>query len=168
MKARFDFMLDYAEAEFDGQSYNGSSLIATLSSLGSERAAAESSFEGYSAWSVGLHVARCKWLVAKSFLDEPGRAELGPYPYPVGKADFCAPPETSAEAWEAFLAYLKRVHAVAMRAIRESGDEAFERTMPEWGIPNGRAAAWLLTHDSYHNAQIRSMGVPALKSPRAY
>jgi hypothetical protein len=168
MKTRFDFMLDYADAEFDGQSYNGSSLMATLSSLDRERAAADSSFEGYSAWSVGMHVARCKYLVAASFLGEAGRAELGPYPYPVGKVDFCAPPDASAEAWEAFLAYLRRVHSIVMRSIRESSDEDFERTMPEWGIPNGRAAAWLLTHDSYHNAQIRSMGVPGLKAARVY
>jgi hypothetical protein len=168
MKSRFDTMLDYAEAEFEGKSYNGASLFATLAALDHASAAADSCFEGYSAWSVAMHVARCKWLVAASFLDEAGRSELGPYPFPVGKADFCAPPDTSAEAWESFLAYLRRVHAMAMRAIRESSDEAFDREMPEWGIPNGRAAAWLFTHDSYHAAQIRNMGLPAFKAARLY
>jgi hypothetical protein len=167
MVRSFDLLADLADAEFDGESYNGKSLIATLSALDAERAVANTTFEGYSAWAVASHLAYCKWVVAKSLLGK-GSEELGAYPYTQENGGFGDPPEASVEAWALFIAYLRRLHAVAMRAIRERGDELFDRELPEWKIPIGKAAVWLCGHDGYHTAQIRSMGVPGLKRDRVY
>jgi hypothetical protein len=166
MDSCLSLLADYADAEFGGESYDGASLMATLSSLDAERAAAESSFEGYSAWSVALHLAYCKWLVAKALLG--GSGELGPYPYPKGEGGFAEPVDAGPEAWTGFLEYLPRIHALAMRALRSSGEEILGREMPEWKIPLGKAAVWLCGHDAYHTAQIRSMGVPGLRAKRVY
>jgi len=172
MKIEIDLLADYADAEFDGESCNGASLMGTLRALDAAQAAAESTFEGYSAWSVALHVAYCKWAVAKGMLDDADRAalaaELGPYPHPIGAGGFAAPLDSSAEAWEACLAYLARVHGVAMRVVREADDAEVEREFALWKMPMGKAIVWLCGHDSYHTAQIRSMGLPGLCGKRAF
>jgi hypothetical protein len=168
MGTSFDLLADLADAEFDGESYNGKSLMATLSELDAKAAAAPSDYEGYSAWSVALHVAYCKWIVAKALLDEAGKSRLGPYPYPAGNGGFAEAPEPSQDAWVGLLAYLRVVHGEAIGAMRECGEKRFDRELPEWGIPAGKAAVWLCSHDSYHTAQIRNMGIPAYKSKRAY
>jgi hypothetical protein len=162
------FMADYADDEFDGRSYNGASLMATLMVLDAGAAAEDSSYEGYSAWSVALHVAECKHIVARSLLGDSGRLALGPYPYPTAKGGFVAPPDSSSSAWAGLLAYLETVHHSLAAAIRACGDEELGREMPEWKIPNAKAIAWVCGHDSYHTAQIRNMGLPAFREKRAY
>jgi len=142
--------------------------MATLSSLDAGQAAADSSYEGYSAWSVALHVAYCKWGIADALLSEAGRAELGPYPYPKGRGGFSPPTDAGASAWADFQAYLSGLHRTTMRAIRESDDRVFDLEFAAWKIPMGKAIVWLCGHDSYHNAQIRSMGLASLRGDRAY
>lgn len=168
MKAQLSLLADYADEEFDGESYNGHSLMDTLSSLDAPDAASESTFEGYSAWSIALHVAYCKWVVASELLDEAGRDKLGPYPYPVGEGGYAAPSVTSDEAWASFKDYLVRVHRLATRAIREVGEEKSRGQMQAWKIPMLKVLVWLCGHDSYHTAQIRNMGLEALKLKRLY
>ena len=165
----FGALADLADAEFDGESYNGASFMETLGGLDAGRAAADSSFEGYSAWSVALHVAWCKWIVAKALLGPDHASGAGAYPWPVGAGGFVQPPDTSPAAWAGVLAYLRKMHGIAMDAIRGADDDALAREVPEWKIPADKAAVWLCSHDSYHTAQIRSMGVPGLgPRPRIY
>lgn len=162
-------LADLADSEFDGTSYNGSSLLATLGRIDAAGASADSTFEGYSAWSVVLHVAWCKWVVARSLLGDAADAVLGPYPWPEGKGGFLEPSDPSPAAWAELLAYLSKVHAIAMKALREADAAALAREVPEWKIPLDKAAAWLCSHDTYHTAQIRNMGVPGLgPSHRVY
>jgi hypothetical protein len=160
MERNFNLLADLADAEFNGESYNGSSLMATLQGLGPEEAAASSSFEGYSAWSIALHVAYCKWLVAAALLD--GKEEVGAYPWPVGEGGFVEPVDRGEGEWKRLLAYLERIHGVAMRGLRNYAASRWDEVLEAWGIPKGKAAVWLCSHDSYHTAQIRNMGVPGL------
>jgi hypothetical protein len=168
MESSLKYMADYADDEFDGRSYDGPSLMATLSCLDAAQAASESTFEGYSAWSVALHLAYCKWLLADGMLDEAGRSALGPYPWPRGESGFARPADSGAEAWAAVLAYLPRAHGAAMAAIRGLAPADLEREFEAWKIPLGKAVAWLCGHDAYHAAQIRSMGIPGLRGKRMY
>jgi len=162
-------LADLADSEFDGESYNGASLMATLGKIDAAAAASDSTFEGYSAWSVVLHVAWCKWVVARALLGEAAAAVLGPYPWPEGKGGFLEPADPSPAAWAEVLAYLPRLHAMTMKAMREADAAILSREVPEWKIPLGKAAAWLCSHDTYHTAQIRSMGVPGIgPSHRVY
>jgi predicted secreted Zn-dependent protease len=41
------------------------------------------------------------------------------------------------------------------------GDE-----MPTWKSPWETVIAWLVTHDSFHGAQVRSMGLPTFRTKR--
>lgn len=156
-------LLDLADAEFDGESFNGPSFMKTLESLSPESAASTATWEGYSAWEVAHHVAYYKYYIARE-LGAAGPIE--PYPFPAGRSGFAPPREVSAAAYKDLLGYLRRAHRCVTEAIRAADPGKLVEIMPKWDIPFAKAAAWLCTHDSYHAAQIRSMGVPGLKEPK--
>lgn len=156
-------LLDLADAEFDGESFNGPSFMKTLESLTPEQAASGGTYEGYSAWEVAHHVAYYKYYIARAL----GAADdIEPYPLPKGKSGFAPPLEATEAAYKELLGYLRRAHRCATEAIRGADPAKLVETMPKWDIPFAKAAAWLCTHDTYHAAQIRSMGVPGLKEPK--
>lgn len=159
---------EYANAEFDGNSFNGSSFMATLETLDYESASSMGTHEGYSAWSVALHVAWYKYFVASALLGgaEKGTIILGPFLHPYDADAFAEPPEASDAAWKSLLVYLRRVQDQITKALGEAGSQKMDEIMPEWEIPWARVIAWYLGHDGYHNAQIRNMGVPGLKATR--
>jgi len=154
------YFYDYADAEFDGRSFNGDSLMKTLEGLSPEAAADTKTWEKYSAWSVALHLAWFKYFMARSIL---GEAAVGGYPFDHDEDGFGHPTRPDADSWTAVRVYLRKIHRQTAAAIRELGPERLAAVMPEWEIPYGRAVAWYLGHDGYHIAQIRSMGVPGLK-----
>lgn len=162
MKSSFNCLADLAEAEFRGPSYNGKPFLKTLSGLDAGAAAFEASFEGYSAWSVALHVGWCTWVVARGLLDEEAKAGLGPWPWPVGEGGFVRLADEGEASWKATLAGLVQVHEAAIAAIRTAPEDRFKARIPEWNIEAGSAVAWLGSHYAYHNAQLRNMGVPGL------
>jgi hypothetical protein len=158
-----EFFLDYAESEFEGDCFNGPSLMATLESLKPATAASNATYEGYSAWEVANHVAYYKYFLARSL---GAAAAIEPFPFDTANYGFSQPEVAAAADWAALLAYLKKAHRCVMEAIAAAGPEKLAATMPEWKIPFGKAAAWLCSHDSYHLAQIRNMGIEELKSPK--
>lgn len=162
MNSAYFCLADLAETEFRGESYNGRSLMQSLSQLDARAAAAESSFEGYSAWSVALHVGWCTWVVVKSLLGPEERAILGSWPWPEGEGGFVRLADQGVASWQGTLEALVRVHEASLAAIRTAPEAAFEGRVEEWDIPVAKAVAWLGCHYSYHNAQIRNMGVPGL------
>jgi uncharacterized damage-inducible protein DinB len=161
MERSLDALLEVANAEFSGNSLNGHSFMETLESLSPGMAAYDFTYEGYSAWEVAHHVAYFKHRVTKA-LDP----SLEPYPLPKGPSGFAAPLAVSDEAWRAVLDYLKDIHARALEAIRKAPASKFDEPMPKWEVSIGEAVAWLCTHDLYHTAQLRNMGVPGLKEPK--
>lgn len=164
----FGLLAGLADAEFDGRSWNGRSLMGTLRGLTAAQAASEATLEGYSAWSVALHLARCKWIVGAALLDPGEEDRLGAYPYPPGLEGFFQPEDTGDGAWAALLDYLPRVHRLTLDLIRTRAADRFEVPLPVWNVSLGEAAVWLCSHDTCHGAQIRNMGVPGLKAPRAF
>jgi hypothetical protein len=159
MKDTLGYFFDYADAEFDGGSYNGPSLMATLKRLSPEAAADAATIEGYSAWSVALHVAWFKYFIGRSLL---GESALEAYPFDYGEDGFGKPREIGEGAWTEVLVYLAKIHGVTAAALRALEATRYKEPMPEWKIPWGSAIAWYLGHDAYHAAQIRNMGVKAL------
>ncbi len=161
MNAYKTLLAEYADAQFDGASFDGPSLMKTLESLGPEAAASTETHEGYSAWEVALHV-----LFYKRFILEKIRGEgsLGPYPYP--RANFTAPPKVDADEWKLLHGRMRDTHRAVMDAIRDLPEERLPEIIPEWKTELGKAVAWLCGHDGYHAAQIRNMGVPGLRKPR--
>ena len=161
MNTRLQVLLDLADQEFSGESFNGPSLIRTLELLTPEMAAYSATYEGYSAWSVALHVAYFKHFVAFAF-----DSSVGAYPLQKGPSGFGMPNDTGLSAWNELLAYLREVHAAGMRLFRAAEDPRLNEIMPRWKVPFVQAISWLCSHDTYHCAQIRNMGVPGLKEPR--
>ncbi|MCX7023128.1 MAG: DinB family protein [Spirochaetes bacterium] len=162
MSQPYDALMDLADAEFDGRSFNGKPLMKTLDALPARAAASTETFEGYSAWEVALHCLYYKYFAA----DALGAAgPLEPYPYP--KGNFVPPPATTEADWTEFRAYLRTAHAVCGAAVRNASPEALDALIPDWKLPVRAIVPWLASHDSYHVAQIRSMGVPGLKEPKA-
>jgi hypothetical protein len=158
MTKYLDFTLDDMDAEFSGKPWNGKSLMATLERLSAAEAASGQTWEGYSAWSIALHCAKCKRLVV---VDLGVPQALWPYPDALWFPD---PAETSEEAWVRDRALLTEYHEASMKALRAFPESRLGEEMPTWEAPWGKVLAWLATHDAFHGAQIRSMGLPSLKS----
>lgn len=161
MDARIALLLDFADAEFDGETLNGPSFMKTLESLGPDAAAWRDTHEGYSAWEVALHVAYFKHVVYRALVASPD-----PYPLPKGPSGFARPAEPTVEAWKETLAAIRDLHRKTMAAARAAAPSFLDEEMPKWGISRLKAIVWLCSHDTYHGAQLRNMGVPGLKEPR--
>jgi hypothetical protein len=161
MDTSWSLLLELGESEFDGESFNGPSLMKTLEALDPDMAAYSATHEGYSAWEVAHHVAYYKHFIARSI--DPATPE---YPLPKGPFGFAQPPDVGPAAWKATLDGLRTVHRAAMTAAKGFPASRLGELVPKWEIPFGRAIAWLCTHDTYHAAQLRSMGVPGLKEPK--
>lgn len=166
MDTRLEAMLDMADKEFEGESFNGPPLMATLDSLSAREARSEATYEGYSAWEIAVHCAFYKHIIA---------AALGETvePFPYEEKNFSPLPEAAGEtaddaAWRSARALLRRSHHALMKAAREASIQKLDEIWPEWDVPFREAIAWLCTHDVFHNAQIRSMGLPSLKQPKEH
>jgi hypothetical protein len=162
MDERLAAMLDMADKEFDGDTMNGPSFMETLRSLDAGSAASRDTYEGYSAWELAIHCAYYKYLISRAL---GAGAELEPYPY--AKSNFAPPPEPADEAaWKAAMEYLALAHRVCMDEIRAQTASKMDSVFADWKMSFRDAVSWLCTHDTYHNAQLRSMGVPGIKSPK--
>ena len=53
------------EAEFNGKSFNGYSLMATLEQLSLEEVLSTDSYENFCVWGIVLHEMFCKQLIVK-------------------------------------------------------------------------------------------------------
>ncbi len=155
-------MLDMADKEFDGESFNGPPLMATLDALSAEEARSEATYEGYSAWEIAVHCAFYKHVIAAAL-----GATVEKFPYE--EKNFSAIPEPADDAaWKSARALLRRSHHAVMGATRAASREALDAVWPEWDVPLREAVSWLCTHDTFHNAQIRSMGLPALRQHKEH
>lgn len=160
MSNYLDYALDSMETEFRGKSWNGLSLMATLDKLTASEAASTATWEGYSAWSVALHCAKCKRIVAEGL-----GAVVAGWPF-AEELWFPAPPVVSEETWIADKKMLVSMHEAAMGALRAISEKKLDEIMPVWKAPWGKVIAWLSAHDSFHGAQIRSMGLQPFKTKK--
>ncbi len=151
---------DIIDREFNGESWNGLSLMGTFGKLSAAEAASTDTWEGYSAWSIGIHCAKCKYMVAK---------DLGaPVPeWPFSKEDwFPVPPVVSEDAWAKDKLLFAALHDTCMTALRSLTESDLETVMPSWKAKYGEVVAYLCTSDTFHGAQIRSMGLPGLQDKK--
>jgi hypothetical protein len=155
------YLNDYVDREFEGAPFNGPSFLGTLAQIPLAEVGYSGTWEGYSPWQVAHHVLYCKYLIAKE-LGAAGPLE----PYPYEKTDFPPLPEGfDALAWGAFIDYSKKAHDTLAQAIRDFPESRLDEEMKLWKAPFGTIFAWYATHDAYHAAQLRNMGVPSLKKP---
>jgi hypothetical protein len=69
------------------------------------------------------------------------------------------PGEGSSGDWEKTLKDSDQIHDEYMKQLSELPPEALEKKVDEWKCLLGHAVSWVATHDSYHVAQIRNMGL---------
>jgi len=152
-------LIELSNQECLSGSFNGPSLMETLRSLSPGEAASSKTYEGYSAWGVALHVLYFKQLVGTEL-----GAEIPDYTYE--KADFPKlTDEVTQETWDKLLSDLEATHRGFIDAFAAVSEEALEAEHAAWKIPLRKSVAWVICHDTSHNAQIRSMGLPSLKKP---
>jgi uncharacterized damage-inducible protein DinB len=140
-------------------SWNGPALIETLRSISPEEAASTDTYEGYSAWSVALHVLQFKHVVATGL-----GAEVPAYVYE--KVDFPSPPENqSRAAWDTVINELEAVHKGLMDAVNTASEARLNELHEKWKVPVWESMMWSISHDTNHNGQIRNMGLASLRKP---
>jgi hypothetical protein len=172
MNGLLPFIFDYADAEFNGKSFNGPSFMATLRSLDEKAAFDTDTFEGYSAWEIAQHVCYYKIMLVRDIDDIFGKTadkrlsdKLEPLPFEF--KDFAAMPDDRTPAsWIKTLDYIEMAHNLCMKMIRELSADVLEKIKPQWNISFGSIIAWMFTHDAYHAAQLRNIGVPGLKKAK--
>lgn len=157
MNASREYLVWLGETEFAGKSMNGPSLIETLRSLSAEEATSTDTYEGYSAWGVALHVLFFKYKLGQAL-----GASMPAYKYEENGWP-SIPNDTSQESYEAMINELVAFHDSVMAAVRSAPDEKLAEPMPGWKMPIGKALAWVISHDTNHNTQIRNMGLESLK-----
>jgi len=152
-------MVDLSNQECVGGSFNGPALLETLRSLSPEEAASTETYEGYSAWSVALHVLYYKHMIAAQL-----GAKLPSYDYE--QTNFPEPPEeVTKEAWEKVITDNEATQTGFVEALASASDAKLEETYKPWKVPLAKAVAWVVSHDTNHNTQIRNMGLPSLRKP---
>ena len=103
-----------------------------------------------------LHLMHWKHFQARVL----GDTTLDDFPYE-GENWPALPEGRSEAAWLQTLADQEEIHAAYMAALKAFPAERLGEKM-EWGCPFGEAIAWMTTHDTYHIAQIRNMGLKGL------
>ena len=111
-------------------------------------------FEGYSVWGIVLHLMTWKQQLA-AWLEAPG---LPDYAHP-GENWPAIPENPSQETWEATLTTMEGIHNAYVAALRELPPGKLDEKIEAWGCSWAEGIAWMTTHDTYHTAQIRNMGL---------
>ena len=156
-----EFIADITDQEFDGASFNGPSLIKTLSAVSIEAISARDTHEGYSVADVVMHLMHWKRSLTQLIGGKPA-----PDPYAFEDADWTDLGVADLTLWNSVLEAMKAAHIGYIRALRSLSDEDIKREIPEWKCTIRQACTWMATHDCSHVAQIRNMGVQGLSSPR--
>ena len=146
------------EAEFNGKSFNGYSLMATLEQLSLEEVLSTDSYENFCVWGIVLHVMFCKQLIIKHM-----GVDIKKF-YPYQEKDWPDLPESKDEkSWQETLQNLKNIHEAYIKALKDFPAEKWSEKFPLWNVPWNNLIYWYPTHDTFHAAQIRNMGIKKYK-----
>ncbi|MAG14237.1 MAG: hypothetical protein CMN78_06545 [Spirochaetales bacterium] len=155
MDDKVEMLVQITKDEFDGNSFNGPPLIKTLQSLSFEQITSIETYEGYSVWAIVLHLIYWKHTLTAYLGGSPG---VDPFPYE--EKDWPGPPESpTPEAWEKTMEHLRGAHEHYLSALKKRSAESLNDEIADWKCNVAKAVSWMATHDLYHVAQIRNMGV---------
>ena len=153
MQNQLKWLAQIKSTEYNGGSFNGPNLVKTLKSLTLDQVTSTDTFEKYTVWGIVLHLMKWKYELAVVL----GAKNLGPFEY---KGDNFPelPGDLSTQAWDKTLTEMDAIHKGYMQALSEFAEKKLDDDMA-WGCSFGEAIAWMTTHDTYHTAQIRNMGL---------
>jgi uncharacterized damage-inducible protein DinB len=155
MDKAIELLTQLTEAEFDEQSFNGLPLMETLRKLTLDQVTTKDTYEGYTVWGIVLHLIYWKYFLGKQL---GGTGGFDSFPYE--EKDWPPlPEELSKSSWEKTLQELESAHRSYIEALKRFPSDRLEEEIKEWRCSCGKACAWMSTHDTYHTAQIRNMGL---------
>ena len=147
-------IISLTESEYNGMSFNAPPLRKMLDELTLEEVTSTETYEGYSVWGIVLHVLYWKYQFA-AWLDAPGLPD-----YTYQKDNWPALPDIlSQEAWDETLAVMDGCHNAYVAALHALPDGKLNEKMEAFGCSWADGIVWMSTHDTYHIAQIRNMGI---------
>jgi len=157
VKHDLKWLIHLTEVEYRGHSFNGYSLMETVRRLTLDQVLSKKTHQSFTVWGLVLHCAYFKWKMTL-FL----RPDV-PIDFPYEQTEFPALPEDrSGDAWRESLLVSDRIHDAYIEVLRTVKGDYDRSVIQEWDCGFGEAIAWIATHDTYHNAQIRNMGLKGL------
>lgn len=154
MNSDLAMIIDLTEREYHGISFNAPPLRKMLDGLTLDEVISTATYEGYSVWGIVLHLMYWKYQLA-TWLGAPGLPD-----YPYEKANWPALPEDrSQEAWKQTLATMDGIHTAYISVLRTLPAGKLDEKIEAWGCSWADGIGWMSTHDTYHIAQIRNMGL---------
>ena len=155
MDTRIGLLSDMTQNEFDGTSFNSPSLVKTLSGLSLEQVTSPTTTEGYTVWGIVLHLIYWQYGLTCELGGDGGFDE-----FPYEKTDWPSMPgDTSVDAWNIVLEHQRTAHTSYIATLEGFAVARLADEIPAWKCSFLKAVSWMATHDLYHAAQIRNMGI---------
>jgi uncharacterized damage-inducible protein DinB len=161
MDQRLEDLAWLTDQEFQGMSFNSASLVATLRTISPEQAASTDTYEGFSVWRIVLHLAYWKYFMVKIL-----GGNAGEFPYT--ERNWPEPPDTIDDrTWEETIEYLEEIHVKYIATLDNLDPSKLDEEYTPYETPYWKLITWMASHDLFHGAQIRNMGVPGMKRESA-
>lgn len=154
MLPELKYIIPTMDREYNGFSYNGTSIMKTLSGMNFKDITDNSKKDIMPPWEVYQHVIYCKYIVLETLVESKNLPDL-----PFKKEDLPPMPENpTEEMWSRLLLFGNDIHEKLMNKLREANLEKLKTKIDLWNCSVEDVVAWLPAHDAYHNAQIRNSG----------
>lgn len=161
MNNNVEMIIEITNREYKGHSFNGPSLVKTLNALTMEQILSRETYEKFSAWKITLHLMYFKYKLLHFINPE------SPITFDYAHESFPNPPEDkSPESWKKTLSDMDKIHEAYIQELENIPENEFSERIEEWDCTIKEAIIWMTTHDTYHTAQIRNMGLKNLKISR--
>ena len=158
MGEKLEFLIEMMQIEFNGNSFNGPSLMKTLDLINPKQAISRETLEGFSVWGVTMHILYFKYLIM-TMLKPDVKFEY-PYELPSNMNYLPKPPSSlTEEEWKALKSNLIKTHEMLVQVLQEIPESKLDEMIVDWKCTFKPVLIWLSGHDLYHVAMIRNMGV---------
>ena len=147
-------LIEHLDAVFYGEAWHGAALLPTLQQIGFAKALEENA-EGFSPWKVVLHCAYWKFYVRKALAFDGDRLSFARSP-----EDFPdLPDERTSAAWQRDVRFLEEEHRLLRTSVEDFPEDRLAHRSPEEGVTYAGLVLGAASHDVYHTAHIRNLGV---------
>ncbi len=140
-------IVDQLQRAFDGKAWHGPSVMALLSDVDADQAAARPLKERHTIWELVLHINAWRDKVRRVL----GGEKMESLPE---EEDWPPVDDTSEEGWMEAVEELKRVHDDLLEAVSGFSESRLDVTVPGASYSFYNMLHGLVQHDLYHAGQI--------------